>query len=155
MVLMEAAKKKATDNKNSKKIKKANKAVGSKKDEGKPLNDLVKTSLEKNKKMTNGSKADKLANEPNRVAPDTVGSDTSDKSGRVRITAGLAAHPNLEKLEGLKKKLYNLETEMHDKNGLSDSKIRGLEKKFQDMFAQIEKLSNEFHGKYSDSEYYN
>lgn len=153
MMLMEAAKKKANENK--KKVKKKKDPAKLNADGGKPLNDLVKTTFEKEKKLTNGQKADVVGNQPQKVAPDTLGSDTAGKDGRVRVTAGLAAHPNLEKLEDLKKKLYTLETEMSDKDGLSDKRIRALEKKFQDMFAQIEKLSNELHGKYSDSEYYN
>lgn len=153
MVLMEAAKKKATENKKNVKKKKDPSKLNA--DGGKPLNDLVKTTFEKEKPLTNGKKAAVVGNEPQKVGPDTVGSDTSGKDGRVRVTAGLAAHPNLQKLEDLKKKLYQLETEMSDKGGLSDKKVRSLEKKFQDMFAQIDKLSNELHGKYSDNEYYN
>lgn len=155
MMLMEAAKKKANENKKAKTKKKVKDPSKLNADGGKPLNDLVKTTFEKEKKLTNAGKVDVVGNQPQKVAPDTVGPDASDKSGRVRVTAGLAAHPNLERLEELKKKLYQLETEMSDKDGLSDKRIRSLEKKFQDMFTQIEKLSNELHGKYSDNEYYN
>lgn len=155
MMLMEAAKKKATENKKKKIQKKAKAPSKLDADGGKPLNDLVKTTFEKEKPLTNGKKATVIGNQPQKVGPDTVGNDTAGKDGRVRVTAGLAAHPNLEKLEELKKKLYQLETDMSDKDGLSDKRIRVLEKKFQDMFAQIEKFSNELHGKYSDNEYYN
>ena len=155
MMLMEAARKKATENKKNKIHKKAKDPSRVHADGGKPLNDLVKTTFEKEKHLTKGKKATVVGNQPQKVGPDTVGNDTAGKDGRVRVTAGLAAHPNLEKLEDLKKKLYQLETEMSDRDGLSDKRIRALEKKFQDMFVQIEKFSNELHGKYSDNEYYN
>lgn len=155
MVLMEAAKKKATEIKKKKVAKKLAKKSGNKEESGKPLNDLVKTSFETNKKLTNAQKANVVGNQPQKVAPDTLGSDTTDKKGRVRVTAGLAAHPNLNKLEDAKRKLYTAETEMSNRDGLSDKKIAALEKKFQELRDQIDKLSNELHGKYSDNEYYN
>jgi chaperonin cofactor prefoldin len=58
-------------------------------------------------------------------------------------------------LEDAKRKLYTAETEMSNRDGLSDKKIAALEKKFQELRNQIDKLSNELHGKYSDNEYYN
>lgn len=149
MMLMEAAKKKADDKKKAK-IAKKKKASMLPAEEGKPLNDLVKTTFEKDKKLTNAKKANLVGNEPNKVLPDTVGSDS-----RLKVSAGLASHPNLKKIEDAKKKLYNAETEMSDRDGLSDKKITALEKKFEELRAMIDKLSNELHGKYADSEYYN
>ncbi len=155
MMLMEAAKKKANEMKKKKVAKKLAKKSKPKDEAGKPLNDLVKTSFETNKKLTNAKKADIVGNQPQKVMPDTLGSDTADSKGRVRVTAGLAAHPNLAKLEDAKKKLYQAETEMSDRDGLSSKKIASLEKKFQEIRNLIDKLSNELHGKYSDNEYYN
>jgi hypothetical protein len=149
MMLMEAAKKKANAKKMAKAAKKKKSHMLSA-DEGKPLNDLVKTTFEKDKKLTNGKKATLVGNEPNKVGPDTVGSDS-----RLKVSAGLASHPNFKKIEDVKKKLYNAETEMSDRDGLSDKKIAALEKKFEDLRTMLDKLSNELHGKYADNEYYN
>lgn len=154
---MEAAKKKAAENKAKKKAKKKVKnKTGLESEGGKPLNDLVKSSLEKDKKkLTNAEKADIVANQPQKVYPDTVGSDTTDKNGGVKVTAGLAVHQNLEKLVDLKKAYYKLETDMSDKDGLNEDKVKNLQDKMKKLEDDIEKLSNELHGKYSDSEYYN
>lgn len=153
MMLMEAAKKKANEKKKAKMMKKMGKLPSA--EEGTPLNDLVKTSFEKDKKLTNAKKAQIVGNQPNKVAPDTLGRDGSGKKDGVKVSAGLASHPNLNKIEDVKKKLYNAEVEMSDRDGLSDKKIAALEKKFEDLRAMIEKLSNEMHGKYADNEYYN
>lgn len=139
MVLMEAAKKND---------KKAEKKLPNGTDKGTPLNDLVKTSLEKAGKVDEKSKAKKLANTPNPVYPDTVGSDTVDKDGHVKVTAGLAAHPKYKELEELKKKVYELEVEMIKdvKNKTYENKIKTLNKKIAD-------ISDDIGGTYKDSPY--
>lgn len=151
MVLMEAARK------NAKK----------KETEGKPLGNLagnkpfdydkarVKTTLEKEGMNAKpGPKAKDLANLPQQVKPDTKGKDGEDKSGKPRVTAGLAANPSLSALEKLKLKLYDIEVKMNTKDGLDDKKAKSMEKQFTKLLNQIEKISNEFSSSYSNSEYY-
>jgi len=137
-MLMEAAKKKA----------KSEKKLPDGTDKGQPLNDLVKTSLEKDTKLSKKKKAKVLANTPNPVYPDTVGSDTVDKDGHVKVTAGLAAHPKYKELEELKKKLYELEVEMIKdiKNKTYDTKIKSVKDK-------IAKISDNLGGTYKNSQY--
>jgi len=157
MFLMEAARKKATEKK-KKKVKenkvdsKAKKLPPS--ESSKSLNDMVKTSLETNKETNKKEKAKTLGNNANPIYPDTTGPDNVDPNGRVRVTAGLAAHPDLEKLEDLKKKLYDLEVQMNDQNGLKKN-VSPMEKKFRAIMKEIEKLSDRMTGKFADSEYYN
>jgi len=153
-ILMEAAKKKE-----EKLPKKTGDKVSKKDgqyqvDGGKPLNDLVKTSLENAGKLSKKDKAKKLANNPNPVYPDTVGPDTVDKQNRVRVTAGLAAHPLFGKLEKLKRDLYDLEVKMSGANGFDDKKSKSLEKQFNSLRNQIEKLSNQMGGDYKSASYY-
>ena len=151
MVLMEAARK------NAKK----------KETEGKPLGNLagnkpfdydkarVKTTLEKEGlNAKSGPKAKDLANLPQQVKADTKGKDGEDKSGKPRVTAGLAANPSLSALEKLKLKLYDIEVKMNTKDGLDDKKAKSMEKQFTKLLNQIEKISNEFSSSYSNSEYY-
>jgi hypothetical protein len=132
-ILMEAAKKK-----------------DSKKDEGKPLNDLVKTSLEKAGKLSKKSKAKTLANTPNPVYPDTTGSDTTGKGavGPVKVTAGLAVDDKFAKLEGLKIKLYDLEVQM-----IKDKTGKSYGKKMNKIQKDIEKISNSFGGNFKNNSY--
>ncbi len=145
-VLMEAARKKETENK---------KGLGDLKGDKFSGKDRVKTTLEKEgSKATEKGKAKILANTPNFVKPDTVGSDTTDKEGKPRVTAGLAADAKFSSLEKLKLKLYDLEVKMSGKNGLDDKKAKSLEKQFSKILGQIEKISNSFGGSYKDSEYY-
>lgn len=123
-------------------------------DGGKPLNDLVKTSLEGAGKLSKKSKAKTLANTPNPVYPDTVGSDTVDKQGKVKVTAGLAIHPLFGKLEKLKKDLYDLEVKMSTNSGLDDKKAKSFEKQFASLRNQIEKISNQMGGDFKSAQYY-
>lgn len=152
-VLMEAQKKaeKVTAKKGNKVEKKAGQYQV---DGGKPLNDLVKTSLEGAGKLSKKAKAKTLANTPNPVYPDTVGPDTVDKQNRVRVTAGLAVHPLFGKLEKLKKDLYDLEVKMNTAMGLDNKKAKSLEKQFNSLRNQIEKISNQMGGDFKSAQYY-
>lgn len=164
MVLMEAAKNKATAKKKTTKKKPKNK----KENDDQPLGDMgskpfkkVTTSVEKDGEPNLKDKVKKLANKPQLVKPDTYGSDTVDKENKVKVTAGLAAHPAFEELEKLKKEMEVAERMMSgmDKNGvggegLSDKKIRQLEKKFKDIRQKISDLSDKFSGDYKSSNYY-
>lgn len=158
-VLMEAALNEAKAKKKAKKAKdgtgKVEKKAGQYQvDGGKPLNDLVKTSLEKAGKLDNGEKAVGLANNPNPIYPDTVGPDAVDKENKVKVTAGLAAHPAYPKLEKLKRDLYNLEVEMNTKTGLNEKKASSFKKKFENLRNQIEKISNSLGGSFKDGQYH-
>ena len=161
-ILMEAALNEAKAKAKAKKKKKETAGTGKieKKagqyqvDGGKPLNDLVKTSLEKAGKLSNGKKAKTLANSPNPIYPDTVGSDSVDKDNQVKVTAGLAAHPAYPKLEKLKKDLYNLEVEMNTKTGLNDKKAGSMKSKFEQLRNQIDKISNSLGGKFKNGQFY-
>ena len=157
-VLMEAA---LNEEKKKKEAKKADgtgkvskKAGQYQVDGGKPLNDLVKTDLEKVGKLKKKNKAKVLANTPNPVYPDTVGPDGLGKDTQVKVSAGLAAHPLYPKLEKLKKDLYNLEVEMNTKEGLGDKKSKSFQKKFENLRKQIEKISSGLGGSFKDSQYH-
>lgn len=155
MVLMEAAKKKATAKK-----EKASKDV--------PLGDMgskpfkrVETSVEKDGLPSLKKKVKDLANKPQLVKPDSYERDGVDKKdNKVKVTAGLAAHPAYEELEKLKKDMEMAERMMSgtDKNGvggkgLSDKQIKKLEKKFADMRQKISDLSDKFSGEYRGNHY--
>lgn len=123
-------------------------------DGGKPLNDLVKTSLETDGKLSKKDKVKTLADNPNPIYPDTVESDSVDKENKVKVTAGLGAHPAYPRLEKLKNDLYKLEVEMSTKNGLNEKKAGGMQKKFERLRAQIDKISNSLGGKFKNSQKY-
>jgi hypothetical protein len=91
---------------------------------------------------------------PNPIVVSSVGSDTTDKDGKVRVTAGLAADEKLSSLEKLKLKLYDLECKMNTKDGLDDKKAKSMEKQFSKLLQKIEKISNEFGGTYKNSQYH-
>lgn len=164
MVLMEAAKNKATAKKKTGKKKSAPK----KDKETQPLGDMgskpfkrVDTSVEKDGTPSLKKKVKDLANKPQLVKPDTYGADTVDKENKVKVTAGLAAHPAFEELEKLKKEMEVAERMMSgmDRNGvggdgLSDKRIKKLEKKFKDIRQKISDLSSKFSGDYKSSNYY-
>jgi hypothetical protein len=137
MMLMETAKKKAAE----KKLKESA--------EFSP----VKTTLEKAKVKPLTTKVKDLANNPQFVKPDTYGTDSLDPSGHVKVTAGLAAHPNFEALVALKKELELAEIEMSDRNGLNEKRIAKLEAKFIKMREELEKLSKSA-GDYEKNQYY-
>lgn len=155
-VLMEAALKEAKKDKKEKDgTGKVTKKAGQYQvDGGKPLNDLVKTELEKVGKLKKKDKAKVLANTPNPIYPDTVGPDGLGKDTQVRVSAGLAAHPLYPKLEKLKKDLYSLEVEMNTKEGLSDKKAKSFQKKFESLRNQIEKISSGLGGSFKNSQYH-
>lgn len=160
MFLMEAAKKKATAKKKTKKKKEAEPQgladMGSK-----PFK-RVETSVEKDGVPSLKKKVKDLANKPQLVKPDTYGKDGLEVTGnKVKVTAGLAAHPAFEELEKLKKEMEVAEKMMSgmDKNGvggkgLSDKKIKSLEKTFRDIRQKIADLSDKFSGDYKSSNYY-
>ena len=60
---------------------------------------------------------------------------------------------NLLKLEKLKLALYNLEVQMNSKDGLDEAKAKSLNKKFSKLIDEINSISDNFGGNYSDREY--
>lgn len=90
----------------------------------------------------------------NPIPMSTIGSDTTDKDGKVKVTAGLAVDERFSALEKLKLKLYDLECKMNTKNGLDDKKAKSMEKQFSNLLQKIEKISSEFGGTNKDSQYH-
>lgn len=117
--------------------------------------DRVKSSVEnKPKKKTIKRKAKRLANQPNKISPDSIDSDTVDDNDNVKVTAGFSADPNFDKIVNLHHKKYNKENERNKQNPADEQKINKLEKEIKKLKSQIAKLSDEFYGNYTDNEYY-
>jgi hypothetical protein len=100
------------------------------------------------------SKVKKLANLPNKVDSHTYGRDGSDKSGKVKVSAGWTEDPNMRKLEDLKRKLHDLESSMSKPDGLDELKAKKMNKKFDKLKDDIANLSDKFVGDYKTNHYY-
>jgi hypothetical protein len=99
-------------------------------------------------------KVRKVANQPNKVAPDTIDSDSVDDSDHVRVSAGFGADPNFDEIVDLHHKKYEKEVERNKAYPNDEKKIEKLEKEIKKLKDQIAKLSDEFYGNYTDNEYY-
>lgn len=99
-------------------------------------------------------KVKKLANQPNKIAPESYGRDGSAKDGKTKVSAGWTEDPNMRKLEDLKKKLHNLECDMSKPNGLDEVKAKKMKKQFEKLKNDIANLSDKFVGDYPTNHYY-
>ena len=99
-------------------------------------------------------KVKKLANQPNKVSPDSYGRDGSAKDDKTKVSAGWTEDPNMRKLEDLKRKLYDLECEMSKPDGLDETKSKKMKKKFDKLKDDIANLSDKFVGDYPTNHYY-
>ena len=96
----------------------------------------------------------KLANLPNKVNSDSYGRDGSDRVGKTKISSGWTEDPNMRKLEDLKRKLHDAESEMSKPNGLDEVKAKKNQKKINKLKDEIANLSDEFVGDYKTNHYY-
>jgi len=181
MVLMEAAKKKAAAKK--KKINKAKKTTKNLDELGvedieKEIKRFKKTKFGKGGDTATGDvditppykrvqssveygdipslkkKVKVLANQPQHVRPDTVGADQQDQHGRVKVNAGLAAHPRYGDIEDLKHKIEQAGAEMSSLTGLDMKKAESFDKKYIKLMAKLEKLSSDLVTSYRKNQYY-
>lgn len=109
----------------------------------------------KPKRKNTKNKAEKLANQPNRIPPDTIDSDSVDDLNRVKVTAGLDADPNFDELVKLHGEKYNKEVERNKAYPNDSKKIEKIEKQLENLRKQIAKLSDSAYGTYGNNEYYN
>ncbi len=101
------------------------------------------------KKDETKAKAKKMGQDPNPQRADTFGKDGVDKKGTTKVSPGWAAmDEEFVKLDGLKRKLYDLECKMHDKEGMSESKVKSVSSKLAALHKQIDELSDEVTPKY-------
>ncbi len=108
----------------------------------------------KPKEKTRRRKVKRLANQPNKISPDTIDSDNVDDNDHVRVSAGFGADPNFDELVDLHHKKYEKEVERNKAYPNEDKKVEKLEKEIKKLKQQIAKLSDEFYGNYTDNEYY-
>lgn len=167
MVLMEAARKKAMQNKNktgknsSKEDKKPPLATAvskAKKGDNNADGDpgvskpfaRVSTSLQDAKLPSIKEKAKKLAKTSNPISQTTFGRDGVDQHGRVQVTAGLAAHPLYTELESLKLELNKAEDKMIRLAAMAKS-TEGMKSTFDRLQKKIDKICRKVTGDYKDS----
>lgn len=116
----------------------------------------VKNSLEANKDINNiVKKATKLANNPNPVYHNSYGKDTTDESGKSRVTAGFSADDRLPALQDLYKALYQLEIKMSGKFGLDKKLTEKMQKQIKKVKALISKISDSMGGDFKSATDYN
>ena len=171
MVLMEAARKKAEKAKN-----KSDKPVKSKKSSdsektplahktgsGKKLQSgatgdpgvdkhfhRVATSLDNAKLPSIASKAKRLAAANNPVPQSSFGDDSADSEGRVKVTAGLAAHPLYHDIEKIKLELNQAEEKMLRMAAMAKS-TESMKKTFDRLQKKLDNLCRKVTGNYKDS----
>lgn len=98
------------------------------------------------------AKVTMITNDPNPQLPSGFGRDGVDgKTGLTQVSPGLAADRRLPALNSLKLALYDLECKMSSATGLSDEKVKSVEKKARSIQKQIDDLSNDVCPKYPDS----
>jgi len=165
MMLMEAARKKAE--KNKKKVKKQESGdktpLGHKTGSGKKLDSgatgdpgdskplyRVATSLEKANLISIGKKAKRLAAASNPVPQSSFGDDSRDEQGRVKVTAGLAAHPLYHDIEKLKLELNQAEEKMLRMAAMAKS-TESMKKTFERLQKRLDTLCRKITGDYKDS----
>lgn len=118
--------------------------------------ELVDNSLKNDKEVNNIiKKAKKLADNPNPVYQDSYGKDTTDESGKTRVTSGFSADDRLPQLQDLYKALYQLEVKMSDKDGLSEKLSKDMQKKITEVKKLISKISDSLDGDFESSTDYN
>ncbi len=101
------------------------------------------------KKDETKAKAKKMGQDPNPQRPDTFGKDGVDKKGTTKVSPGWAAmDEDFVKLDGLKRKLYDLECKMHSKEGLSEQKYKAITSQLDSLKRQIDNLSDDLTPKY-------
>jgi len=176
MVLMEAARKKAEKNKKNsdkqpEKKKPAKKEsdkgdktpLGHKTGSGKKLDNgatgdpgdskplyRVSTSLEKTDLPSIAKKAKRLAAANNPISQSSYGDDSRDSEGRVKVTAGLAAHPLYNDIEKLKLELNNAEEKMLRMAAMAKS-TESMKKTFERLQKRLDTLCRKVTGDYKDS----
>jgi len=167
MVLMEAARKKAEKNKkkpmSAKKKAGEKEPLGYKTSSGKKLDSgatgdpgvskpfhRVSTSLEKADLPSIAKKAKRLAAANNPVSQSSYGDDTKDEQGRVKVTAGLAAHPLYNDIEKLKLELNVAEEKMLRMSAMAKS-TESMKKTFDRLQKRIDILCRKVTGDYKDS----
>jgi hypothetical protein len=79
----------------------------------------------------------KMANSANPIRPDTIGSDSSNKTSK----KGFATNDSVEELVKLKDKLFKLENEVLTKEALGKD-YKKLEKEMKKIYSIIDKLSD-------------
>jgi hypothetical protein len=96
-----------------------------------------------------GKKAKKLADSPNPIYPDTYGMDKGLK--KTKVSGGWAAgDKRFKQVEEMKIDLYDLECQMHGKDGYSEEKAKSVQAKIERLKKKIEELSDEFSGDWVD-----
>jgi hypothetical protein len=171
MVLMEAARKKAEKNKKksvlakkpAKKEAGEKEPLGQKTSSGKKLDSgatgdpgvskpfhRVSTSLEKTDLPSIAKKAKRLAAANNPVSQTAYGDDTRDEQGRVKVTAGLAAHPLYNDIEKLKLELNVAEEKMLRMSAMAKN-TESMKKTFERLQKRIDSLCRKVTGDYKDS----
>lgn len=108
----------------------------------KDVNDIIK-------------KAEKLANNPNPVYHDSYGKDSTDESGKTRVTAGFSADDRLPALQDLYKSLYQLEVKMSSKDGLDEKLSKSMQKEIDKVKKLISKISDSMDGDFKSATDYN
>jgi hypothetical protein len=168
MVLMEAARKKAEKNKKSagkvsKKEDKPKGTLGEKPSSGKKGDNgangdpgvskpftRVSTSLDTAKLPSVAAKAKRLASLNNPVPQSSFGDDSRDQDGKVKVTAGLAAHPLYNDIEKLKLELNVAEEKMLRMAAMAKS-TDSMKKTFERLQKRMDSLCRKVTGDYKDS----
>jgi hypothetical protein len=115
----------------------------------------VKTSVETDDIPSLTKKVKRLANQPQKVAPDTFGPDSTDQSNTNYVSAGWSGDPKYGAIEKLKHDLQKAEQQMSSLTGLDNKKIKLMEKTLRDLRDKIEKVSSDLVTNYRKSKYYN
>lgn len=137
-------------------VNEAKKKEESKKEKSAADFEPVKNSLEANKEINNiEKKAKKLSDNPNPIYHDSYGKDTTDESGKSRVTAGFSADDRLPALQELYKSLYQLEVKMSNKYGLDKKLSDKMQKEINKVKKLISKISDSMGGDFKSATDYN